>query len=86
MSGASPTPTEGGKTSDTIVAGIDCAEIERAAQDKLQRTLVAELARLGAQLVELRSGAYLISSGGTRRHFDTFEACRKFCAQLGVRT
>ena len=81
---APPAPTgESGKTLDASI--VDSAEIERA-QDKLQCTLTAELARLGAQLVELRSGAYLISSGGTRRHFDSFEACRQFCAQLGVRT
>ena len=52
----------------------------------MQCTLAAELGHLGAQLVELRSGAYLIAIDGVQRHFDSFEACRKFCAQLGVRS
>ena len=75
-SGLIPTPSRVGYQPDDSVA-----EIERA-QDKLQRTLAAELARLGAQLHELRGGAYMIAIAGTCRHFDSFEACRQFCAQI----
>ena len=86
VSGASPTPTEGGKTSDTIVAGIDCAEIERAAQDKLRSTIAAKLALLGGELRELRSGGLLVRAGPAARHFDDLSACRAFLAQLGGRS
>ena len=77
----SPTPPSSGlpKSPDAIVT-----DIERA-QDKLQCTLAAELARLGAQLVELRSGAYVIAVAGTCRHFDSFEACREFYKRIGGR-
>ena len=71
----SPTPIRPVQPIDSI---DDSAQLE----GKRFATLTAELARLGAQLVELRSGAYLISSGGTCRHFDTFEACRQFYAQI----
>ncbi len=85
VSGASPTPTEGGKTSDTIVAGIDCAEIERVAQAKSRSTIAAKLALLGATFHELESGACIVACGGITRHFDCHADVAEFLAQLGGR-
>ena len=78
---APPTPTfESGKTLDASI--VDSAQLEA----KQLATLAAELARLGAQLHELRGGAYLIAVGGACRHFDDLSACRQFYRQIGGRS
>ena len=74
----SPTPIRPVQPDASIVDSAQL-EVERLA------TLTAELARLGAGLVELRSGAFVIAVGGVQRHFDDFSACRQFYKQIGGR-
>ena len=50
--------------------------------EKKYHSLAANLARVGAQLHELRTGGYLIAVGGTCRHFDSFKECDEFFAHL----
>ena len=77
-SGLTSTPTSGAlpETTGDIVAE------ESRVKEKSRSTTAAKLALLGATFRELQSGACIVECGGVQRHFDSLEACRRFCAQI----
>jgi len=65
-----------------IVAGV---APDADTDPKRLATLQARCALLGAELVQLKSGGFVLASGGFTRHLDSLGAVEHLLKQIGAR-